>query len=96
LFPHISSFLCFQTLVIFVLLPSKQQTTFHARAEQREKLLFCVCVCVCVFRVLESRQGGSGLVNTLMNLLVPQKAESFLTSSATIRFPRRTLLLGVS
>jgi len=36
------------------------------------------------------------LVNTIMNLRVPQKAENLLTSWVTIGFPRGTPLHGVS
>jgi hypothetical protein len=36
------------------------------------------------------------VVNTVMNLRVPQRAGNFLTSWVTISFSRRTLIHGVS
>jgi hypothetical protein len=35
------------------------------------------------------------LVNTVMNIRVPQKAGNFLTTSMTVSFSRRSLLYGV-
>jgi hypothetical protein len=44
----------------------------------------------------QDRDQWQGLVNTGLNLRVPWKAWNFLTSLATIRFSRRTLLYVVS
>jgi hypothetical protein len=35
-------------------------------------------------------------VNAVINLRVPQRAGSFLTSEGTLSFSRRNLLLGIS
>jgi hypothetical protein len=48
---------------------------------------------------IHSAQDGDhwrALVNTVMNLMVPQKAGNFLSSRATISFSRRTVLHGVN
>jgi len=49
-----------------------------------------------LYAFLISSNHWRALVNAIMNLLVPQKAGSFMTSWMTISFSRRTSLYGVS
>jgi hypothetical protein len=44
----------------------------------------------------QDRDRWQALVNTVMNLQVPQNTGNFLTSCDLVSFSRRTLFLGVS
>jgi len=48
-----------------------------------------------LMHLAQDRDQWRAAANTLMNRLVPQKAENFFTSSVNVSFSRMTVLYGV-